>query len=159
VKRLLIVFLFFTSILLLSSNPSRAERKNLGIALYYPGLGFRYGFNDRIAVEGRFQSESGINVTGARGYIYFGEKFGIPLFAGGGLHTISFAGEVSRGIGTALEGFAGGEYFVTDSFSVQFELLLAIISLSDSSYAVTDAAADIDYSIGINWYFGKGPDR
>ena len=135
---------------------SYAENQKFAVGLYYPGVGFRYNLAPKIGLEARVQSEDKITVLGARGYYYLGDKSNVKLFTGAGLHTISFEGDSSKGTGTALEGFVGGEYFIMDYLSLQMDMGMAIISLSDTDNSITESGGEFTYGVGINWYFGGG---
>ncbi|OGS22051.1 MAG: hypothetical protein A2252_02500 [Elusimicrobia bacterium RIFOXYA2_FULL_39_19] len=138
---------------------SYAESQKFAVGVYYPGIGFRYTLAPKIGLEARVQSEDEITVIGARGYYYLGDKSNVRLFTGAGLHTISFKGASSEGTGTALEGFAGGEYFIVDYLSLQMDMVLAIISLLDTAHSITESGGEFTYSIGINYYFGIGIEK
>lgn len=135
---------------------SYAEAHKFALGLIYPGIGFRYNAGPRLGLEARIQSEPGISLLGARGYYTMGRKAGIDLFSGAGIHSISFQGNVSKGAGVAIEAFAGGEYFIRDSLSLQMDAGIALISLSDSGRSVSDSGAELTYGLAVNWYFGTG---
>ena len=80
------------------------------------------------------------------------EKKLIP-FAGLEADLISFKGDESDGIGTALGIFAGLEYFFLEPFSLQLDLGPAIITLNDEDSSESVSGVEYVINIGLNYYF------
>jgi len=125
----------------------------LAVGLNYPGLGVRYHFNDRFALELRGQYDSDENVIGMRAYRYF-TRNKLSLFAGIEADYTGFKLDIIEGMGYAAEMFAGGEYNILDQLSVQLDIGPAWVVLRDNTTTASVEGLEFVVGIGVNWYFG-----
>lgn len=123
--------------------------------LNYPGVSVKYGITSRLAIEVRYQTESGVAVMGPRLYYIIKEMNKINLHAGIEADFITFTGEVSKGTGYAGEVFVGGEYFINRNLSFLIDIGPAFISMADTGTSESVSGIEIVLNLGINYYFGK----
>ncbi|HAH32109.1 MAG TPA: hypothetical protein DCL44_07335 [Elusimicrobia bacterium] len=132
---------------------SGASEGQAGISLNYPGLGIRYLFSDRFSLELKGQSETDILAAGLRGYYYFSRSHNCFLFTGLEGDYISFSGRQSSGAGFAAGVFAGLEYFLAKSLSLQADFGPAYIALSDKNGPESVSGLEYVVNFGLNYYF------
>lgn len=128
----------------------------MSLGINYPGVSFKYGLSNKIALEAKGQFGKDVLVTGGRCYYNFNSKGQIILFTGGEVDYIDFKGEYGEGSGWAIEGFVGGEYFVAPSLGFQLDFGPAWINLEDDEISTSVEGIEYIVNIGINYYFGGG---
>lgn len=127
----------------------------LNLNINYPGAGVRYFFSDSSALELRGQYEKDTTIVGARLYLFpvaFDKEGVIPYWGIEGDYG-SFKGKYSKGKGYAAGGFAGLEYFLGKSLSVQTDAGASYLSLKDTDTALTQGGLEFILNLGINIYF------
>ena len=127
----------------------------LNLNINYPGAGLRYFFSDSAALELRGQYEKNTTIVGARLYLFpgvFDNEGVIPYWGIEGDYG-SFKGKYTKGNGYAGGGFAGLEYFLGTSLSVQTDVGASYLSLKDADTAVTQGGLEFILNFGINIYF------
>lgn len=150
--RALVAFLFVFSFVL----SSRAgEPRTWALGLNYPGASLRLHLNERYALEGRFQAESGVWAGGFRGYRYFSPAGRVHPFAGLEGDYVGFKEGDAKGSGLAGIAFAGGEYFFAPRLSAQLDVGAGWLGLKDDATSLTDGGLEFVVNVGVNWYFGK----
>lgn len=156
-KVLLLVIVFGLCLVAFNSRLQANDRiGKVNIGLNYPGLSFRYGIGDRIALEIKGQLDSDITVVGPRVYYYFGNSGGgLDIFAGLENDVIFFKGDESKGTGLAQEIFVGAEYFINKELSLSGDLGPALILLSDNDTYKSDLTFQIIANVSVNYYFGN----
>lgn len=128
----------------------------VSFGLNSPGAGVRYFPVDRIAVEARGQSASGVFAAGLRGCYYLSPLGGLLPLAGLEGDWISFAGRDSKGSGWAAEGLVGLEYFVLNRLSIQVDVGPAFVFVKDAKTALSASGIQYAVNLGVNWYFDHG---
>ena len=126
----------------------------LNLNINYPGAGLRYFFSGSTALELRGQYEKDITVIGARLYLFqqlFKKEGYIPYLGIEGDYG-SFKGEYSKGGGFAAGGFAGVEYFLGRSLSVQTDVGASYLSLKDTDSALAQSGLEFILSLAVNIY-------
>lgn len=142
--------------LLTFALPSRAgEPRHLALGLNYPGASLRLHLNERYALEGRFQAESGVWAGGFRGYRYFSTLGRVHPFAGLEGDYVEFKENAVKGSGVAGIAFAGGECFFARRLSAQLDMGAGWLGLKDDATTVTDGGLEFVINVGVNIYFGK----
>lgn len=130
----------------------RKGRMNIG--LNYPGISFRYGIGERVAVEIKGQFDGEISVIGPRIYYYFtGLTDGIVIFTGLENDVIFFTGDDSKGKGLCEELFIGAEYFINKKLSLGADIGQALILLSDDDTDESEFTTQSIVNISVNYYF------
>lgn len=128
-----------------------------GVGLNYPGLGARYFFTDKFAMEAKLQFGDNIVVGGGRFYFYPSVPVSsgktLNFFWGGELDYLSFKGEVSKGSGFALGAFGGLETFLLNRLSLQIDIGPAYIRVSDSATSLSSGGLQFVINSGVNYYF------
>ncbi|OGS27866.1 MAG: hypothetical protein A2297_06585 [Elusimicrobia bacterium RIFOXYB2_FULL_48_7] len=141
-----------------SLSSEEGNKGNIGVNINYPGVGVKYFWKDKIALELRGQSvnDEGVEATvyGLRGYKYFKTIGKIETFAGLELDYATFKTENSNGNGYVAELFAGGEYAFARNLSVQMDIGPALVNLTDTSTALSNPGMEYVVNFGINYYFG-----
>jgi hypothetical protein len=128
--------------------------------LNYPGAGARYFLSGKTAVEGRMQYEKNALSAGARYYWYppllpAGSRFNPYL--GGEADYVSFKGATTDGSGWSGGAFAGIEYPVSRSFSVQADLGGQYFSVKDKGSGLTQGGLEFVLNFGVNYYVDVKP--
>jgi len=131
------------------------DRKGkVNIGLNYPGVSFRYGLGEKLAIEIKGQFDSDITVIGPRVCYYFSSlTYGIVIFTGLESNVIFFKGDESEGKGLAEEVFLGAEYFINKKLSLSCDTGPALIILSDNDTYESDLTTQIIVNISVNYYF------
>jgi len=141
---------------ILSSANAVDVSKKFGIGLGYPYFSARYGFNDKFTGEVRGASGSGIEVFSGRGYYNFYSDKEVLGFCGAEAGVINFDTEDTPGAGTIGMLFFGGEYFVNQNLSCQFDIGPAYININTEEIGQEFTAEGIEwiFNLGLNLYFG-----
>lgn len=135
---------------------SRAEEpRQWALGLNYPGASLRLRLNERYALEGRFQAESGVWAGGFRGYRYFPTLGRVHPFAGLEGDYVGFKENNAKGSGVAGIAFAGGECFFARRLSAQLDMGAGWLGLKDDATSITDGGLEFVINVGVNLYFGK----
>ena len=134
----------------------------MNLDLNYPGAGLRVFLSGKTALEGRAQDDGHNLAAGGRLYWYpmnlsVDNKFWPYLCAEG--DYVSFKGTSSRGTGWAGGAFAGIEFFMARSFSLQFDAGGAYMALKDKATAVIEDNVSFTLNFGVNLYFTSGTGR
>jgi hypothetical protein len=136
--------------------PAGAEEPGpMALGLNYPGASLRFHLNERYALEGRFQAESGVWAGGVRGYRYFSTLGRVHPFAGLEGDYLGFKENAAKGSGFAGIAFAGGEYFFARRLSAQLDMGAGWLGLKDDATSLTDGGLEFVVNVGVNLYFGK----
>ena len=134
----------------------------MNVDLNYPGVGVRYFFSDKMALEGRLQDDGGNLAVGPRLYFYYPALFPARSRFSPYLCVesdyVAYKGSSTKGNGYAVGIFAGVEYSLSNSFSMQIDtggLYLALKDKTDSGFAYEN---DLGFTInfGVNYYFKSG---
>lgn len=154
-KILLLLILCGLFLITFVSQLQANDRKGkMNIGLNYPGVSFRYGLGERLAVEIKGQFDSDITIIGPRVYYYFGNLIGnIDIFAGMENDVIFFKGDESKGKGLAQVVFIGVEYFINKKLSLGADIGQALILLSDDDTNESEFTTQSIVNISINYYF------
>lgn len=154
-KILLLLILYGLFLITFVSQLQANDRKGkMNIGLNYPGVSFRYGLGERLAVEIKGQFDSDITIIGPRVYYYFGNLIGnIDIFAGMENDVIFFKGDESKGKGLAQVVFIGVEYFINKKLSLGADIGQALILLSDDDTNESEFTTQSIVNISINYYF------
>jgi hypothetical protein len=135
------------------------------IDINYPGAGLRYFLSGEMALEGRAQYDKDNLAAGARLYWYpmllvpdatrgrlrpADSRFSPYLCAEG--DYVSFKGSASKGTGFSAGAFAGIEYSLSRSFSLQIDAGGAYISLRDQDTSLTQNGFGFALNFGVNFY-------
>jgi hypothetical protein len=147
--------LTITGILLLLPSSVLADSiaKRWGVGVNYPGLSVRYGLNEKNVLELRSQFGEGIFVIGSRYYYNFNPKDKAVIFLGAEADYISFKGSDSEGSGFAIQGFVGGEYFISPNFGLSLDIGPAYITLKDKDTSLDESGVDFVLNLGLTYYF------
>jgi hypothetical protein len=129
----------------------RVARGRIGVGLNYPGLGVRALIGNRWMVEARGQYEKEARAAGGRLYLY--------VFPGGGIYPyLGVEGDYIKTLGEGLyaagylgEAFAGLEYFIFRSLSLQFDFGPAYAALGEGGVSVTGIRYAVNF--GLTLYF------
>jgi len=133
-------------------NADYWERFTIGAN--YPGLNLRINFKNNISVEVKAQSMDSIFAAGPRIYSFLGDNTEpLKFFWGGELDYLSFKGEVSNGLGYALEGFCGIEYFLSERISFQTDIGPAFLAITDNNTKLNSSSLQFVINSGINFHF------
>ena len=158
-KRFELTFLLLAVTLVLSGNLMAEEgnKGKIGINVNYPGIGVKYFWKDKVALELRGQSvnDEGVeaSVYGIRGYRYFKKLGMIDTFVGLELDYAAFKTDSTNGNGYVIEAFAGGEYAFAKNFSMQMDIGPALVSLTDTSTSLSNPGLEYVVNFGVNWYW------
>jgi len=155
----------------LRSSASPVHKHRLNIDLNYPGVGVRYFFFDRTAVELRGQyiyqniddagpslpSKKWASVLGVRVYHYTASSSRTlrPYLCLEADYIPSFRSSFSRGDGYAGGAFGGVEYFIGRGFTVQTDVGAAYIQLRDKATSIKSGGVEYIMNFGINVYFNR----
>lgn len=137
----------------------RICRGRFALGLNYPGIGLKYFLFNRYALEPRSQFETGVFVPGARICRYFNPISGVLPYLGVEGAYASYKSEESKGVGYAGVVLAGGEYYVGQKFSFQFDFGPAYIMLADKEYEVDVSGIEYVINFGINYYLGSRSEK
>ncbi|MFH1957453.1 MAG: FlgO family outer membrane protein [bacterium] len=137
-------------------KPPLSEPKGrLSLGIIYPGICIKYGFSNKFSAEGRFITDYGISAFGARGYINLNPEYSKTLLSiGAELDYVTFKTEVtsSSGSGTFEYLFFSIENFLSNNFSIVFDIGPAFAQLQESNYQVSHNYTDFMFNFGINFY-------
>jgi len=152
---LLLLSLFVSGSAYVTSTHAATNDGLLNLDINYPGAGLRYIFSDSTALELRGQYEKDIALGGARLYLFpwSFKKAGIVPYLGVEGDYGSFKGAYSKGAGYAAGGFAGLEYFLGKSLSVQTDVGASYLFLKDTDTALTQSGLEFTLNLGVNIYF------
>ncbi len=133
----------------------RFNQGTMNLDLNYPGAGVRYFLSGKTALEVRAQDDKGNLAAGARLYRYptlftVDSKFKPYLCAEA--DYISFKGTSSKGNGWAGGAFAGVEYALSRSFSLQFDTGGLYLALKDRNTSLTENDFEFTLNFGVNFY-------
>ena len=141
-------------------RPGRAEEpRRWALGLNYPGASLRFHPNERYALEGRFQAESGVWAGGFRGYRYFSAMGRVRPFAGLEGDYVGFKENAAKGSGLAGIAFAGGECFFARRLAAQLDVGAGWLGLKDNATNLTDGGLEFVVNVGVNLYFGRALSR
>lgn len=142
-----------------TETPSRGGAINLDIN--YPGAGIRYFLSDETAAEIRTQYDKNDLITGSRFYWYppftADPKFSPYLCAEG--DYLSFKNTSTNGNGFSGGAFAGIEYSLNSSFSLQMDMGGEYFSIKDKVDSLTQTGLEFILNFGINFYIKTGAAR
>jgi hypothetical protein len=129
---------------------------NLGIN--YPGAALRYFVADGKALELFGQGQDRIFTGGVRYYRYLGGLARAPLspYLAGEAEYVSFKGKYSKGGGWGGGAYAGVEYRLSRSVSLQTDLGALYISVKDKDTSLIESGMEFVLNLGFNIYFGGG---
>ena len=152
---LMLVSLFVPGCVYVTGAQASENKGSLNLDINYPGAGLRYFFSDSFALELRGQYEKDTTIGGARLYLFPGSfrKEGVVPYIGLEGDYGSFKGICSKGNGYAGGGFAGLEYFLGKSLSVQTDAGASYLSLKDGNTAIAQSGLEFILNFGINIYF------
>lgn len=155
-KALLLLMSLFASGCVFAAGAHAGDNDGLlNLDINYPGAGLRYFFSDSTAVELRGQYEKDVAIGGARLYLFpwlFKKEGVVPYFGVEGDYG-SFKGDYAEGNGYAAGAFAGVEYFMGKSLSVQTDVGASYLSLKDKDTSLTQSGLEFILNLGVNIYF------
>ena len=130
-----------------SGKPSATQNEKFAMGLGYPYLSAKYKFIPELAVEARVATGEGISVYGGRMYwnFYFPTE-SIGLFTGVEYGRIQFNTLGLNGTGHEVALLVGGEFFISQQFSLHLDIAPSFISLNSNKVSaqgiewVTNAA-------------------
>lgn len=142
------------------------QKGRVNLDVNYPGLGLRYFFSEKTAVEVRGQylsqnsDDTGVDARAKTSALVLGTRL-YRYGAGSSLRPylcveadyLSFKGAYSKGSGAAAGLFGGIEYFLGRALSVQTDIGAAYIAVEDKDTAFTDSGVDYIMNFGVNFYF------
>ena len=143
-----------------SPQESALRSGAMNLDLNYPGVGVRYFFSGKMALEGRVQDGGGNLAVGPRLYLFYPglfsarSKFSPYLCAEA--DYISFKGTPSKGNGYGGGAFAGVEYSLNQSFSMQIDTGGLYLALKDKSTSLSQNDLEFTLNFGVNYYFKSG---
>jgi len=145
----LLIFLF------LSLFAEFSYAGDLSLGLGYPYLSLKYDFK-ALSAEGRFVTGSGVQAYAGRGYWNFHQSDKLKGFTGLEAGYIKFDTLDTKGTGSEIALFVGGEYFVAKNFSLLMDFAPTIISSKDSTRSDIEANS-VEYVVnfGLYYHFGK----
>jgi hypothetical protein len=128
-----------------------------GIGVNYPGVGFRYFINNRVAIEGRAQRDEEVLAGGLRGILYAG-KLDQVFFYGGLEVDRLWVRDVDRiAGGWATSVFIGGEVFVSKRLAVNVDFGPTLFKLQDNGIGVENSTVEPVVNIGMIYFIGGKP--
>lgn len=120
------------------------------------GAGVRYFFTDRLGVAVKGEFDRDVRLFGLRETWHFKTlRKSIQPFFGLEQSAVLFNDGRARAGGYAAGLFAGGEWFISRSFSLQADLGPALVGLRDSESGVTESGVGLAFNFGINWTWGR----
>ena len=127
----------------------------LNLDINYPGVGVRYFLSDKFAIEGGAQFAKKDLVAGPRLYWYprllsADSKLSPYLCAEG--DYVSFKGAVTNGTGLAGGAFAGIEYSLSRTFSLQIDAGGEYFSVKDKGTSLAQTGLEFILEFGVNFY-------
>ena len=142
-----------------SAEKTTIRGGTLNLDINYPGVGARYFLSDRTALEGRAQLNKGNLIAGPRLYWYppllpADGKFSPYLCAEG--DYVSFKDAAVNGRGWAAGAFAGIEYSLGRSFSLQVDTGGGYFSIKDKGAPLTQNGLEFILDFGVNYYLLSG---
>jgi hypothetical protein len=152
------VFLFIFILVIFPITLNAETKGKVAVGLVYPGICVKVKVQDKLFVEPRVMAEGKVLVVGARTYFNIkgcGECFGKGVYIfylGSGINYTKFEGTSSKGIGYAVEGFFGVEYFLNERVSVCADFGPAYISLKDKDIALKESGIEWVINIGAIFY-------
>lgn len=132
--------------------PACCHAGDLSLGLGYPYTSVKYDFK-ALGVEGRYVSGSGVQAYAGRGYWNFHQSEKLKGFTGLEGGYIKFDTLDTKGTGSEVAVFLGGEYFISKKISLLMDFAPTLISLKSDNTAFSG----IEYvvNIGIYYRFGK----
>ena len=129
----------------------RVARGNIGVGLNYPGLGLRALVGTRWMVEARGQYEKEAQAFGGRAYLYVFPAGRVYPYLGAGGAWLKYIEGDYEAVGYLGEGFAGLEYFIFKSLSLQADFGPAYVGLGKSGVSVSGLRYVVNF--GLMYYF------
>jgi hypothetical protein len=126
----------------------------IGVGLNFPGAGLRWFPADRYAVEARFQYEKTALVVGPRVCRYVGSLGSLFPYIGLEGDYVRFKDEGVKSAGYAAGAFVGGEVYLRQRFSFQFDFGPVYVSLNDQIITITSGGIGFMLNFGLTYYFG-----
>lgn len=150
-KRLLALYLFLIPLVF----PAVCRAGDLSLGVGYPYVSLRYDFK-ALAIEGRYVSGLGVQAYTGRGYWNFHHSGKLKGFIGIEGGYIKFNTLDTKGTGSEVALFIGGEYFATKNFSLLMDFAPTVISLKHDTYSDIKASS-IEYvvNLGLYYHFGR----
>jgi hypothetical protein len=129
----------------------RVARGRFGIGFNYPGLGLRALIGTRWMLEVRGQYEKEAQVYGGRLYLYAFPSGRLYPYLGAGGAWARYRGDGFDAVGPLGEAFAGLEYFIFRSASLQFDCGPAYVGLGNAGVSVNGIRFVVNF--GLMYYF------
>lgn len=132
----------------------RAGVFNLNIN--YPGAALRYFVADGRALELLGQGQDDVFVGGLR-YYYYPARLrsgALSPYIAAEADYLSFKGSYAKGKGWGGGLYAGAEYHLNRTFSVQTDLGAMYVSVKDKDTSLAQGGLEFLLNLGINIYFG-----
>ena len=131
---------------------------DLNLNINYPGAAIRYFVADGKALELLGQGQDDIFVGGLRYYFYPGSmgKGALRPYLAAEADYLSFRGSYAKGKGWGGGLYAGAEYHLNQTFSVQTDLGAMYVSVKDKDSSLMESGLEFLLNLGINIYFGGG---
>lgn len=152
-KRLAVFCLFLIS----PAFPAVCRAEGLSLGVGYPYLSLKYDFK-ALAAEGRFVTGSGVQAYTGRGYWNFHQSDNLKGFTGLEGGYIKFNTLDTKGTGSEVAVFVGGEYFVAKNFSLLMDFAPTLISLKHDTHSDIKASS-IEYVVNLGFYYHFGGSR
>lgn len=144
--------------LALAAPPAVSAAGELSLGLGYPYLSAKYDIGG-YAAEARLAAGGGIQAYSGRGYWKFHRAGQLTGFAGLEAGYINFNTLLMQGSGGEFALFAGGEYAVTENFSVLMDFAPTLIVLNHQTYDVGVSGVEYVVNLGFYYRFGAGGGR
>ena len=134
--------------------PAVCSAEGLSLGAGYPYLSLKYDFK-ALAAEARFVNGSGVQAYTGRGYWNYYRSDSLKGFTGLEGGYVKFNALDTKGTGSEVAVFVGGEYFVTKNFSLLMDFAPTLISLKHDTYKDLKASS-IEYVVNFGFYFHFG---
>lgn len=134
----------------------------LGLGLGWPYLSLKYGIVLNFSIEARGASAEGITAWGPRLYYNFNPLEQCVIFTGLGVDFVNFVVPADSkdkkdvtGSGYTASAFVGGEYFISDNFTISADIGPTYIDLTEREFDLNVGGIEFVANLGINFYFGS----
>jgi hypothetical protein len=151
---------FAASLFVLSGSTLKAEvgLRKWAVNANYAGAGVRYQWGPTYSTELRGQAADHVSIVGFRNSIRLAPARSLPgLIPYLGLETdyARFRRDSTSGGGYAIEGYVGGEYFISSHWSCLLDFGPAWIHLADDQSSLLEQGLEFVINLGINFHFGS----
>ena len=136
--------------------PGEHKTGSYNLDINYPGAGVRYFVADGKALELLGQGQDHVFVGGLRYYLYPESlrQGGLSPYFAAEADYLGFKGDYAKGKGFGAGLYAGAEYRLNRTFSVQADLGAMYVSVKDKDTALMESGLEFLLNLGVNIYFG-----